>query len=170
MNLKKQLRGCFSAALLSAVLFACQRAPQPNSIDQGGARAIDRVARDLSQDEAAGGHTLRRHVGKSSSDLRERLHREPDISAASSYIDRETAEHVVGTVLQQARDRIERWLNRPGRHPNLVLDYRGDPNHAIGSTLNRGETDVRPCSDAIVVLRWDSETRYHVLTSYPECR
>jgi hypothetical protein len=61
-------------------------------------------------------------------------------------------------------------LNRPGGHPNLVLDYRGDPSHPIGSTLDRGERVARPCSDAVVVLRWDGDGRYHVLTSYPECR
>ena len=160
--------GYFSAVLLSGVLSACQRAPQTNSVHEGRARDIPSVARDLSQDEAVGGHTLRRHVGRSNSELRDRLNHEPDISAASSYTDRETAEHVVGAVLQQAQPRIERWLNRPGGHPNLVLDYGGS--HPIGSTLHRGETLARPCSDAIVVLRWDGGRRYHVLTSYPECR
>lgn len=168
VSFKKQMLGCFSALLLSGVLSACQRAGQTNSDHEGRARDIHSVARDLSQDEAAGGHTLRRHVGRSNSELQDRLNHEPDISAASSYTDRGIAEHVVGTVLEEAQPGIERWLNRPGGHPNLVLDYRGG--HPIGSTLHRGETVARPCSDAIVVLRWDGDRRYHVLTSYPECR
>ena len=170
VSFNKQMLGYFSAVLLSGVLSACQRAPQTNSVHEGRARDIPSVARDLSQDEAAGGHTLRRHVGRSNSELRNRLNHEPDISAASSYTDRETAEHVVGAVIEEAQARIERWLDRPGGHPNLVLDYRGDSSHPIGSTLHRGETAARPCSDAIVVLRWDGDRRYHVLTSYPECR
>jgi hypothetical protein len=78
-------------------------------------------------------------VGRSNTELRDRLNHEPDISAGSSYSDREIDEHVVGTVLEEAQPRIERWLNRSGGHPNLVLDYRGDPLHPIGSTLDRGE-------------------------------
>jgi hypothetical protein len=170
MSFKKQMLGCFSTLLLGGVLSACQRAPQTNSDHEDRARDVHGVARDLSQDEAAGGHTLRRHVGRTNRELRDRLNHEPDISAASSYTEREIAEHVVGTVLQEAQPRIERWLNRPGGHPNLVLEYRGDPSHPIGTTLDRGERVARPCSDAVVVLRWDGDRRYHVLTSYPECR
>src|SRR5262245_3894317 len=50
--------------------------------------------RDLSLDESMGGHTLSRHVGKSDAELRDRLRREKQISAASTYTDRETAERV----------------------------------------------------------------------------
>ena len=35
--------------------------------------------RDLSRDEAAGGHILRKHVGRSDEQLRERLEREPTL-------------------------------------------------------------------------------------------
>jgi hypothetical protein len=147
----------------------CQRPPQTRSGDGDGAQNA-RTSRDLSQDEAAGGHTLRRHVGKSDGELRDRLDREPDISAASTYTDRATAERVVGTVLQEEHSRIERWLDRTRGHPNLVLDYRGDSSHPIGRTLRRGESAPQPCSNAVVVLRWDGGRQYHVLTSYPECR
>jgi Bacterial CdiA-CT RNAse A domain len=124
--------------------------------------------RDLSQDEAAGGHVLRKHVGRSDDDLRERLEREPNISGAATYTDRPTAERVIGAALDQSKDRIQRWLNRSGGHPNLVLDH--DSDQPIGRTMNRGERQSRPCAHALVVLKYDSPGRYHVLTSYPECR
>ena len=47
--------------------------------------------RDLDSDEQRGGHTLRRHVGRSDSELHDRLQRESRIHAASTYTDRETA-------------------------------------------------------------------------------
>ncbi len=125
---------------------------------------------DLTQDEAAGGHTLKKHVGRTDEQLRERLERERNISAASTYTDRETAERVVGTGLQQEQPRIQRWLERTGGHPNLVLDYDGDPAHPIGRTLRRGEDHTEPCSRAVVVLKFDPPAEYHVLTTYPECR
>jgi toxin YxiD len=125
---------------------------------------------DLSEDEAAGGHTLRKHVGRTDEQLQERLRSEHNISAASTYTDRETAERVVGTVLQQEQLRIHRWLERSGGHPNLALDYDGDPDHPIGRTLRRGEDHTEPCSHALVVLTFEPPAQYYVLTTYPECR
>src|SRR3954447_16923585 len=47
---------------------------------------------NLERDEQAGGHTLRRHVGRTDDQLRERVGRERDISAASTYTDQASAE------------------------------------------------------------------------------
>ena len=167
-------RLCSYAAVLVLVLSlsACQRPPRDSADSHVSSAGPFRSAsrHDLSQDQAAGGHTLSKHVGRTDDDLRQRLEREPNIAAASTYTDRETAERVVGTVLEQNRDKIARWLSRPGRHPNLVLDYGGDPAHPIGRTLRRGETTPQPCSHAVVILRWRGDSEYYVLTSYPECR
>ncbi len=134
--------------------------------DSGDASAV----RDLSQDEASGGHTLRKHVGRSDEELRERLRHERHISAASTWSDRETAERAVGSALQQNRDKIERWSNSAGGHPNLVIDYDGDRAHPIGQSLRRGADHAEPCAHATIVLRWTAPNQYYVLTSYPECR
>lgn len=130
--------------------------------------ATDGPSRDLSQDEALGGHVLRKHVGQSDDDLRDRLRRERNISGASTYTDRPAAERAIGDALGRNRDRIQRWLDRPGGHANLVLDY--DSDQPLGRTLNRGDSQPRPCSHAVVVLKYDPPASYHVLTSYPECR
>ncbi len=129
--------------------------------------------RDLSQDEAAGGHILRKHVGQTDEQLRERLEREPSITGASTYTDRAAAEHAVGAAIAASHDRIESWLRRSGGHPNLVLDY--DSEAAIGrtihrSSIHRGESQSHPCSHALVVLKYAGPNDYYVLTSYPECR
>jgi Bacterial CdiA-CT RNAse A domain len=123
---------------------------------------------DLSQDEAAGGHTLKKHVGRTDDQLRERLQDEPRISAASTWTDRATAEQAVGTALAQNQDRINRWLDRSGNRPNLVLDYAGD--NPVGRTLRRGADQAEPCSHAMLVLKWAGDRNYYVLTTYPECR
>jgi hypothetical protein len=49
-------------------------------------------------------------VGRTDEQLRERLKSESNISAASTYTDRSTAERVVGTVMQQEQVRIQRWF------------------------------------------------------------
>jgi len=127
--------------------------------------------RDLSADEQRGGHTLTRHVGRTDDQLRQRLRDQPNIAAASTYPDRDTAEHVVALVLEASADRIRSWTGRQGSRPNLALrldDPRGPP---IGRVLERGARAPRPAHGAVVVMRWDNRQRtYYVLTSYPENR
>jgi len=124
---------------------------------------------DLSADEAQGGHTLSRHVGRSDADLQERLEREGNISAASTYTDRAAAEAVVGKVLEH-NSRVEQWEQRGGRRPNLALDYHGDASQPIGRCMQRGSSTAVPAWDAIVVLKAARDgDGYYVLTTYPEC-
>lgn len=148
-----------------ALLISCERPPSPAPQTESPNPS---ATRDLSQDEAAGGHVLRKHVGQTDDQLRQRLQEEPNISGASTYTDRVAGEHAIGTAIAENRQRIQGWLARSGRHTNLVLDY--DSPNPIGRTLNRGESQPRSCSHALVVLKYDAPDSYHVLTSYPECR
>lgn len=154
---------------------APNRSPQASTPVQESPLAADRVqedsCRDLATDERHGGHTLERHVGKSDEELRARLARDTRISAASTYTDRATAERVVGETLAEAASRIARWVAREGRRPNLVLDYTGSREVVIGRSIRRGRDTAEPCTDAVVVLRWnEARGDYYVLTSYPEVR
>ena len=177
-NLLFKFRAVISIALAMGlgVLVACQPPATTNGTSTTAPAAAMREkshlsrgpVRDLSQDERAGGHILRKHVGQTEEELRRRLQREENISGASTYTDRSTAEHVVGAAIAKSQDRIQAWLSRPGGHPNLVLDYDGD--EAIGRTMNRGEHQSRPCTHAVVVLKYSGPNSYYVLTSYPECR
>jgi toxin len=121
---------------------------------------------DLTGDEARGGHTLQRHVGKTDAELRERLQSE-DVSAASSYTDRATAEMAVAAAIRENSEKINRWLQHPGGHSNLVLDY--DSNSPIGRSMRREEAQSFPCSHAVAVLKFVGAGEYYVLTSYPDC-
>jgi Bacterial CdiA-CT RNAse A domain len=172
---------CWAAAAIAMCgLISCQVPTSSNSANSNGSsysspssprsesRASGGPSRDLSQDEAAGGHILRKHVGQTDDELRERLYRERRITGASTYTDRPTAERAVGSAIAQSQDRIQRWLDRSGGHPNLVLDY--DSETPVGRTINRGENQSRPCGHALVVLRYSEPNSYYVLTSYPECR
>ena len=159
--------------LLLALYLACE-VPRPSDASASGppsGRIEARITRsephDLSQDEAAGGHTLRKHVGRTDQELRERLRHEREISAASTWTDRDTAERAVGMALAQNENKIERWLSRDS-HSNLVLDYDGD--RPIGRSLRRNADQPEPCSHASIVLKWSGPGSYYVLTSYPECR
>jgi Bacterial CdiA-CT RNAse A domain len=163
----------WAAALVVAALTSCNSPDRgvnrPTASESKQTTPEARVHRHLSEDEASGGHTLRKHVGRNDDELRERLRREPNIAAASSYSDQATAEIAISEALEQNREKISRWSRRSS-HPNLVLDYDSPAGRPLGRTLRRGENEPQPCAHAVVILRWSGNDRYYVLTSYPECR
>jgi hypothetical protein len=161
------LRGHISVALAFCLILltGCRTQP-PAGAERTGSKGS---TRDLAIDEARGGHTLARHVGRTDEQLRERLRQEPNISAASSYTDRQAAERAVGTAIQSSQGKIQRWMERGSRRPNLVLEYT-EPNDALGREMHRRALGSVPCDHSIVVLKADGATEFYVLTSYPECR
>jgi CDI toxin RNase A-like protein len=166
--------------LLALAVTGCERpkpstpAAAPAAVPPEASAPVDRSAkpsssRDLSADEAMGGHTLARHVGKTDDELRERLRREPSISSASTYTDRATAEFVVGQALSSAPRGFASWRRRTGRRANFVIHFGAD--RVIGRTIARGRLEATPCERALIVVRWDERRqRFYVLTSYPEER
>jgi hypothetical protein len=137
--------------------------------DQKSATAKSTAGRyDLERDEERGGHTLSRHVARTDAQLEERLRRERNISAASTWTDRETAEETVTEALRAERGRVESWMRRGYPRANLALHYSaGRP---IGSSLRRGANAAGVCTDAVIVLRADGPDSFYVLTTYPETR
>jgi hypothetical protein len=123
---------------------------------------------DLERDEQSGGHTLSRHVARTDDELRERLARERNISAASTWTDRATAEAVVGEALAAERGSVESWTGRGFPRANLALHYNA--RRVIGRSLRRGDSQTVECSSAVIVLRADGPESFYVLTTYPEAR
>ena len=116
-----------------------------------------------------GGHTLSRHVDKTDAELAERLRREPQISAASTYTDRATAERSVGAALAEAGGQLSAWEGRTGGDRTWCLHYVDRAKQPLGRSLRRGQRSSRPATRALVVLKWnDRSSRFYVLTSYPE--
>jgi hypothetical protein len=136
--------------------------PPPSNFEAGSP-----ANHDLSEDERQGGHTLARHVGRTDAELAERLRREPEISSASTYTNRATAEAVVGAALLSNTRSFAAWQRRTGRRPNFALHY--DAHRVIGRSLSRRRQATVACERAVVVLRWnDARHQFYVLTSYPE--
>lgn len=165
-----RLRLLLFAASLLWLMAACTAPPAASHSPEPARAAAPAgcIRHDLQPDEEAGGHALRKHIGRTDAELRERLERERNISGSSTYTDQQTAECAVGGALAQEEARISRWASRDGGHANFVVDY--DSPTPVGRTLNRGDDAPRACNHAKVVLKWDGPGRYHVLTTYPECR
>ena len=179
--------------LLTFAFVACQSAPSENRATSGetAAAAPSREAQprasdsranerdsagksgssdhyDLGRDEQRGGHTLDKHVGRTDEELRERLDRERDISAASTWTDRAAAEETVAAALRANQNKIDRWNDRGFPRSNLALHF--DAGHTIGRTMHHNQSTSEPCSGAVVVLKADRDGGFFVLTTYPEDR
>jgi hypothetical protein len=122
---------------------------------------------DLQRDEQSGGHTLRKHVGRSDEELRQRLEQEPHISAASTWTNADLAEQTVAAALRDQAARIAQWQARGERRANLALHY--DAGREIGRSLQRAAAQTVPCTSAVIVLKASSDG-FYVLTTYPEAR
>ena len=121
---------------------------------------------DLLRDEERGGHTLAKHVGRSDDELRQRLERERNISATSTWTDRGVAEETVSAALRQEHHRIESWERRGYPKSNLALHFNAG--RVIGRSMRHGDATSSPCTNAVIVLKTDGPESFYVLTSYPE--
>jgi hypothetical protein len=168
-------------AALSFGLAACQSASSNRSSDarptSPEASAASTPSRDsvgnqdrydLARDEDRGGHTLKKHVGRTDDELRERLRRERNISAASTWTDRAAAEETVAAALRANRAKIDRWTDHGYPRTNLALHF--DAGRNIGRSIEHGESTSVPCTSAVLVLKAGSPNDFFVLTTYPEAR
>jgi hypothetical protein len=121
----------------------------------------------LEAQEASGGHTLAKHVGKNDEWLTNRLITETRIPAASSFTSVENARLAVRAALSANRDRINQWAKNAARNARRAWDHDGP--EVIGHVLARGDNDgmADRSSDLRVVLRAYGEGGCLLLTAYP---
>jgi Bacterial CdiA-CT RNAse A domain len=96
------------------------------------------------------------------------LDRERNISAASTWTNREVAEETVARALRSEHDKIARWEERGSQRPNLALHF--DAGGVIGRTMRHGDRTASPTTQAVIVLKAGGSDNFYVLTSYPEDR
>lgn len=120
----------------------------------------------LAAHEAAGGHALARHVGKTDAELLARLSAQPGITGASTFASRAVAEGAVGDLIAANSGRIGGWMSGSGHQ--LVLN--GRTGGTTGRYVARGSTNVRDVTGVRAVLVRDSTmlSGYRVQTAFPK--
>jgi len=134
---------------------------------EGGEKLASRLVAGggLAAHEAAGGHTLLKHVGQTEEQLAARLASERGISAASTFTSRAIAEAAVSNAIDANATRIGAWLG--GKADRLVVTQSlGSP---IGTSLARGASQAITATSVRIVLERDAAlaTGYRIVTSYP---
>jgi hypothetical protein len=133
----------------------------------GAARALSIRAGliDLAAEEAAGGHTILRHVAKDDAYLLNRLATER-IPAAGTFATLRAAETTVSEAIRVNNAAITQWAASGARN-TLAFTYQAGRD--VGTVIVRGSTTARASQAVRVVLRRTTiaQKLYFVLTAYP---
>jgi hypothetical protein len=130
--------------------------------------AVRRGAISLAAEEAAGGHAIARHVGKTETELLARLAAQPGITAASSFRTLAQAERFVSEAVRANRAALHAWAKTaPSGATKTIVHETG---RVIGSGIVRGTPGLRAMTRVVVVVRrvQQRDRIYFVLTAYPK--
>ncbi len=116
--------------------------------------------------EAAGGHTLEKHVGKTEVQLAQRLEKDDKISGASSFTYRSVAEAAIAEAMSINQSAIDSWMKK--RDNRYTIDYNA--NKIIGITMRRGASKATQTSRLRIILQRSAKLPpgYFILTAYPQ--
>ena len=119
----------------------------------------------LAAHEAAGGHTLLRHLGKSDAELVARVQAQPRITGASTWNSRAIAEGSIAEVLSTNAGQVRSWLS--GSSQKLVLNGRAAD--TVGRYVAQRSINVQNVSGIRVVLIRDPSmgTGFRIQTAFP---
>lgn len=136
----------------------------------GAARAIAvrRGAVSLAAEEAAGGHTIARHVARTEDQLRARLAAQSRIPAASTFRSLKDAEGFVAEALRANKNAIKEWARNANVGQAKGFPY--DAGRVVGEGIVRSTGRLQNMNKMVVVVRKVREQNrvYFVLTSYPK--
>ncbi|HWN66612.1 MAG TPA: RNase A-like domain-containing protein [Haliangium sp.] len=119
--------------------------------------------RNVESHENAGGHTDEKHIGKSESWLRQRLAREPDLDAASSFRNEAVANRTQGAFVRRYHEQIDAWL-ASGEH---IFRGKIEMGHPIGIVVERSGRVAETSRALLILVRDSSAHGWHFLTSFP---
>ena len=164
----------FIAVFLTAISFySCQNddtdfyqnaAQSVDLIEANNTATTQRVGDFLIQQENLGGHTIERHVGKTTAYLQNRLNTS-SISAASTYYTISSAEQAIVSGINANASAVNSWSKNTTSRYTII--YTNSVN--VGVVLNRGASTPVASRRIVVVLQKKSTAPngYYVLTSYP---
>jgi hypothetical protein len=136
----------------------------------GAARAlaIRRGAISLAAEEAAGGHTIARHVARTEEQLRARLTAQPNIPAASTFKTLSDAERFVGEALRFNKAAIKEWARTAAAGQQKGFPYAAG--RVVGQGVVRSTGRLQDMTNMVVVVRKVQEQNriYFLLTAYPK--
>lgn len=142
-------------------------APKPDSSGLGDVRQPIQV--NLQEHEAAGGHTLARHVAKDDNYLAERLQSNLRLNIVSTFSSYEVAEASVNAVLNMQRKEVADWwrgdLARQAFFARVPTHGRALTRQQFEQRLEAQYVPDNAVVRVVLVRRGDD---FYVLTAFPQ--
>ncbi|VVQ23964.1 RHS repeat-associated core domain-containing protein [Pseudomonas fluorescens] len=140
--------------------------PCPGAIQADGPYSQIVPGGGLAAHEAQGGHLIIKHVGRTDTQLAQRLQAEPNIPAASTFMNRAEAEAAVSEALSSNSQKVTQFLNSNKGKTSFSHDL-GRP---VGVSMLNGLTHSQSASKLLLVLKKDPALPlgYLLLTGFPE--
>lgn len=112
-----------------------------------------------------GGHTIRKHIGRTDAELRARLQAEPRRDAVSTFTNLRLAEWAISRVMRANAPRIEDWAKASPRRTLILTENVG---RSVGRVLLRETNKIKEGGRVLVVLKYETYKGmpYYVLTAY----
>jgi hypothetical protein len=143
-------------------------AGRPDAMQTKGTQNATGTRRDIQMQDAAGGHTIERHVGKSETWLRNRLQNDPElkkVNFCSSFRNEAIANRVQGQFVKRHRAALEAWLKNDESHSFKTKVTMNEP---VGIVVERGKSGASETyTSRVIAIRDSSPQGWHILTSYP---
>ena len=120
--------------------------------------------RDVRGHENEGGHTIERHVGKSTEWLRNRARTDRTTDVASSFNTEANANLTQARFIKESKGEIQKWLENDSKVPfrgNISMDRE------IGIVVDDKGKVMTSNKARIILVKDNSELGYHILTSFP---
>ncbi|WP_455819720.1 RNase A-like domain-containing protein [Pseudomonas cerasi] len=123
-----------------------------------------------------GGHTLKKHIGKTGQDLMDKVARGKNSGtfksghAASSFTSVEIAEKAISHALRQHRWKIRSWAkSTPANRNGLYLELESSYSRPVGLVVEYNSTSAKMTNKLEVVLFRETYhgKPYYILTAYP---
>lgn len=108
---------------------------------------------------------MKKHVGRTDQQLKDRLKNEPNVPTASTFPDRATAESAVSKVIDDNQSKISDFLK--GKDNQIVvIEKASEP---VGTSWKRGAKAAVPGTEIYLIIRKDKKmpTGYRIHTGYP---
>lgn len=130
--------------------------------------SIRRGAISLAAEEAAGGHTILKHVGRTEAQLNARLAAEPRLIAATTFRTLTEAERFVAEAIRANKAAITEWAKTAAVGQTKSFPYASG--RVMGVGVQRGAQTLKDATRMVVVIRkTQNQGRiYFILTSYPK--
>ncbi|WP_147195021.1 RNase A-like domain-containing protein [Pantoea sp. CCBC3-3-1] len=117
----------------------------------------------------AGGHTIDKHIGKTSEELLARLKASPRLTQSSSFQSMRDAEALISKVLRDNKNQIAVLTKNVPSGQNLKMVFDRNFAKQTGISVSRGEKEAKACYQVRIILKFESwhGKPYFILTAFP---